>query len=106
MSKAKEISYGFAGGELKHSTIALIEQGTPVFESKWFVSRFISSSQEYLYVNLKVRRLSENMLSVCYQTREGLFYEIKLGKMRQMSKRNLSKVNQKFIFIPYPFSIT
>lgn len=33
--KLKEISYiqaeGFAGGELKHGTIALIEQGTPVF---------------------------------------------------------------------------
>ena len=33
--KLKEISYiqaeGFAGGELKHGTIALIEEGTPVF---------------------------------------------------------------------------
>lgn len=33
--KVKEISYiqaeGFAGGELKHGTIALIEEGTPVF---------------------------------------------------------------------------
>ena len=33
--KLKEISYiqaeGFAGGELKHGTIALIEDGTPVF---------------------------------------------------------------------------
>ena len=32
--KLKEISYiqaeGFAGGELKHGTIALIEEGTPV----------------------------------------------------------------------------
>ena len=33
--KLKEISYiqaeGFAGGELKHGTIALIEEGTPIF---------------------------------------------------------------------------
>ena len=33
--KLKEISYiqaeGFAGGELKHGTIALIEEGTPVY---------------------------------------------------------------------------
>jgi glucosamine--fructose-6-phosphate aminotransferase (isomerizing) len=44
----KEISYiqaeGFAGGELKHGTIALIEEGTPVIAL---------STQEY--VNLSIR---------------------------------------------------
>jgi glutamine---fructose-6-phosphate transaminase (isomerizing) len=46
--KLKEISYiqaeGFAGGELKHGTIALIEEGTPVIAL---------STQEY--VNLSIR---------------------------------------------------
>lgn len=46
--KLKEISYvqaeGFAGGELKHGTIALIEEGTPVF---------VLASQEYVNLNIR-----------------------------------------------------
>lgn len=46
--KLKEISYiqaeGFAGGELKHGTIALIEDGTPVFAL---------STQKHLNLNIR-----------------------------------------------------
>jgi len=50
--KIKEVSYihaeGFAGGELKHGTIALIEQGTPciVFTSKETEKETISNAME------------------------------------------------------------
>ncbi|MCD6547696.1 MAG: glutamine--fructose-6-phosphate transaminase (isomerizing) [Nanoarchaeota archaeon] len=50
--KIKEVSYihaeGFAGGELKHGNIALIEKGTPciVFTSKDTESDIISNAQE------------------------------------------------------------
>jgi glucosamine--fructose-6-phosphate aminotransferase (isomerizing) len=54
--KIKEVSYihaeGFAGGELKHGTIAMIEKGTPciVFSSKQTEKETISNASE-----LKVR---------------------------------------------------
>jgi glucosamine--fructose-6-phosphate aminotransferase (isomerizing) len=54
--KIKEVSYihaeGFAGGELKHGTIALIEKGTPciIFSSKQTEKEIISNASE-----LKVR---------------------------------------------------
>lgn len=50
--KIKEVSYihaeGFAGGELKHGTIALIEEGTPciVFLSKDMEAEILSNAQE------------------------------------------------------------
>jgi len=50
--KIKEVSYihaeGFSGGELKHGTIALIEQGTPciVFSSKENEKEIISNAME------------------------------------------------------------
>jgi len=50
--KIKEVSYihaeGFAGGELKHGTIALIEEGTPVivFVTKWTKKLILSNAME------------------------------------------------------------
>ncbi len=50
--KIKEVSYihaeGFAGGELKHGTIALIEKGTPVivFITKWTKQLILSNATE------------------------------------------------------------
>jgi glucosamine--fructose-6-phosphate aminotransferase (isomerizing) len=50
--KIKEVSYihaeGFAGGELKHGTIALIEKGTPciIFTSKETQKEIISNTAE------------------------------------------------------------
>jgi len=50
--KIKEVSYihaeGFAGGELKHGTIALIEKGTPVivFVTKWTKKLILSNATE------------------------------------------------------------
>ncbi len=50
--KIKEVSYihaeGFAGGELKHGTIALIEKNTPVISlvTKWTKSLILSNTME------------------------------------------------------------
>lgn len=50
--KIKEVSYihaeGFAGGELKHGTIALIEKGTPVIVlvTKWTKKLILSNAME------------------------------------------------------------
>lgn len=50
--KIKEVSYihaeGFAGGELKHGTIALIEEGTPVIvlTTKWTKQLILSNAME------------------------------------------------------------
>jgi len=50
--KIKEVSYihaeGFAGGELKHGSIALIEEGTPciVFTSKDTENKIVSNAME------------------------------------------------------------
>ena len=67
--KLKEISYiqaeGFAGGELKHGTIALIEEGTPVIAL---------STQEHVN-NLSrsnVQEVEARGANVCMITREGL----------------------------------
>lgn len=70
--KLKEISYiqaeGFAGGELKHGTIALIEEGTPVFAL---------TTQEK--VNLNIRGNSQEVAArganVCTIAMEGLEQE-------------------------------
>jgi glucosamine--fructose-6-phosphate aminotransferase (isomerizing) len=70
--KLKEISYiqaeGFAGGELKHGTIALIEEGTPVFAL---------ATQEK--VNLNIRGNSQEVAArganVCTVSMEGLDQE-------------------------------
>ncbi len=67
--KLKEISYiqaeGFAGGELKHGTIALIEEGTPVIAL---------STQEHVnnLIRSNVQEVEARGANVCIITREGL----------------------------------
>ncbi|MFB9974607.1 glutamine--fructose-6-phosphate transaminase (isomerizing) [Allobacillus sp. SKP2-8] len=67
--KLKEISYiqaeGFAGGELKHGTIALIEEGTPVIAL---------STQEHVnnLIRSNVQEVEARGANVCMVTREGL----------------------------------
>ncbi len=67
--KLKEISYiqaeGFAGGELKHGTIALIEEGTPVFAL---------TTQEKVNLNIRgnAREVEARGASVCTIAMEGL----------------------------------
>ncbi|MBR7553907.1 glutamine--fructose-6-phosphate transaminase (isomerizing) [Allobacillus sp. GCM10007491] len=67
--KLKEISYiqaeGFAGGELKHGTIALIEEGTPVIAL---------STQEHVnnLIRSNVQEVEARGANVCMITREGL----------------------------------
>jgi len=67
--KLKEISYiqaeGFAGGELKHGTIALIEDGTPVFAI---------ATQESVNLNLRgnVQEVAARGANVCIISMKGL----------------------------------
>ena len=67
--KLQEISYiqaeGFAGGELKHGTIALIEEGTPVIAL---------STQEHVnnLIRSNVQEVEARGANVCMITREGL----------------------------------
>lgn len=70
--KLKEISYiqaeGFAGGELKHGTIALIEKGTPVFAL---------STQEKVDLNIRsnAQEVAARGANVCVVAMEGLEQE-------------------------------
>lgn len=67
--KLKEISYiqaeGFAGGELKHGTIALIEQGTPVIAL---------ATQEHVNLSIRgnVKEVAARGASPCIISLEGL----------------------------------
>lgn len=67
--KLKEISYiqaeGFAGGELKHGTIALIEEGTPVFAL---------ATQEKVNLNIRgnAQEVQARGANVCTIAMEGL----------------------------------
>lgn len=67
--KLKEISYiqaeGFAGGELKHGTIALIEENTPVFAL---------STQEKINLNIRgnAQEVEARGAKVCMISMEGL----------------------------------
>lgn len=67
--KLKEISYiqaeGFAGGELKHGTIALIEEGTPVFALV---------TQETVALNIRgnVKEVAARGANACIIAMEGL----------------------------------
>lgn len=67
--KLKEISYiqaeGFAGGELKHGTIALIEDGTPVFALV---------SQEAVALNIRgnVKEVTARGANACIISMEGM----------------------------------
>jgi glutamine---fructose-6-phosphate transaminase (isomerizing) len=67
--KLKEISYiqaeGFAGGELKHGTIALIEEGTPVIAL---------STQEYVNLSIRgnVKEVVARGANPCIISMEGL----------------------------------
>ena len=67
--KLKEISYiqaeGFAGGELKHGTIALIEEGTPVIAI---------ATQEEVNLNIRgnVKEVAARGANPCIITMEGL----------------------------------
>ncbi|SOC24656.1 glucosamine--fructose-6-phosphate aminotransferase (isomerizing) [Ureibacillus xyleni] len=67
--KLKEISYiqaeGFAGGELKHGTIALIEEGTPVFAL---------ATQEQVALNIRgnVKEVVARGANACIISMEGL----------------------------------
>lgn len=67
--KLKEISYiqaeGFAGGELKHGTIALIEDGTPVFSL---------ATQENVNLNIRgnAQEVAARGANVCMIAMEGL----------------------------------
>ncbi|MFC7686105.1 glutamine--fructose-6-phosphate transaminase (isomerizing) [Ureibacillus sp. GCM10028918] len=66
--KLKEISYiqaeGFAGGELKHGTIALIEEGTPVFAL---------ATQEQVSLNIRgnVKEVVARGANACIISMEG-----------------------------------
>lgn len=70
--KLKEISYiqaeGFAGGELKHGTIALIEEGTPVFAL---------STQKKVDLNIRsnAQEVAARGANVCVVAMEGLEQE-------------------------------
>ncbi|MDI7742678.1 glutamine--fructose-6-phosphate transaminase (isomerizing) [Lysinibacillus fusiformis] len=67
--KLKEISYiqaeGFAGGELKHGTIALIEEGTPVFAL---------ATQEQVSLNIRgnVKEVVARGANACIISMEGM----------------------------------
>ena len=67
--KLKEISYihaeGFAGGELKHGTIALIEEGTPVIAL---------ATQEAVNLNIRgnVKEVAARGAHTCIISMEGL----------------------------------
>lgn len=70
--KLKEISYiqaeGFAGGELKHGTIALIEENTPVFAL---------ATQEKVNLNIRgnAQEVEARGAKVCLVSMEGLDQE-------------------------------
>ncbi|KMK76738.1 glutamine--fructose-6-phosphate transaminase (isomerizing) [Alkalihalobacillus pseudalcaliphilus] len=70
--KLKEISYiqaeGFAGGELKHGTIALIEQGTPVIAL---------ATQEHVNLSIRgnVKEVAARGASPCIISMEGMAEE-------------------------------
>ena len=67
--KLKEISYiqaeGFAGGELKHGTIALIEEGTPVFAL---------ATQEHVNLSIRgnVKEVAARGANTCIVSLKGL----------------------------------
>ena len=67
--KLKEISYiqaeGFAGGELKHGTIALIEEGTPVFA-------LVTQEQVALGIRGNVKEVVARGANACIISMEGL----------------------------------
>lgn len=67
--KLKEISYiqaeGFAGGELKHGTIALIEEGTPVFA-------LVTQEQVALSIRGNVKEVVARGANACIIAMEGL----------------------------------
>lgn len=70
--KLKEISYiqaeGFAGGELKHGTIALIEDGTPVFS-------LITQEKVNLNTRGNAQEVAARGANVCTIAMEGLEQE-------------------------------
>ena len=70
--KLKEISYiqaeGFAGGELKHGTIALIEDGTPVFS-------LITQEKVNLNTRGNAQEVAARGANVCTIAMEGLDQE-------------------------------
>ncbi|WP_431028395.1 glutamine--fructose-6-phosphate transaminase (isomerizing) [Lysinibacillus sp. LZ02] len=67
--KLKEISYiqaeGFAGGELKHGTIALIEEGTPVFA-------IVTQEQVALNIRGNVKEVVARGANACIIAMEGM----------------------------------
>jgi len=67
--KLKEISYiqaeGFAGGELKHGTIALIEKGTPVFA-------LVTQAPVALNIRGNVKEVVARGANACVISMEGL----------------------------------
>lgn len=67
--KLKEISYiqaeGFAGGELKHGTIALIEDGTPVFA-------LVTQKQVALNIRGNVKEVVARGANACIIAMEGM----------------------------------
>lgn len=67
--KLKEISYiqaeGFAGGELKHGTIALIEEGTPVFA-------LVTQEEVALNIRGNVKEVVARGANACIIALEGL----------------------------------
>lgn len=67
--KLKEISYiqceGFASGELKHGTIALIEQGTPVFA-------LITEERTNFQTRSNLKEVESRGAAVCVMVMEGL----------------------------------
>ncbi|MBS7345201.1 MAG: glutamine--fructose-6-phosphate transaminase (isomerizing) [Caryophanon sp.] len=67
--KLKEISYiqaeGFAGGELKHGTIALIEDGTPVFA-------LVSQKAVALNIRGNVKEVTARGANACIISMEGM----------------------------------
>ena len=67
--KLKEISYiqaeGFAGGELKHGTIALIEEGTPVFA-------LVTQEQVALNIRGNVKEVVARGANACIIAMEGI----------------------------------
>ncbi|MEO4055070.1 glutamine--fructose-6-phosphate transaminase (isomerizing) [Solibacillus sp. CAU 1738] len=67
--KLKEISYiqaeGFAGGELKHGTIALIEEGTPVFA-------LVTQEQVALNIRGNVKEVVARGANACIIAMDGI----------------------------------
>jgi glucosamine--fructose-6-phosphate aminotransferase (isomerizing) len=82
--KIKEVSYihaeGFSGGELKHGTIALIEEGTPciVFSGK-------NNEQETISNAMEIKARGGYIIGISYQNNEVFDFYIKVPEVGDLN---------------------